>query len=158
MPALRHDRPRQHARRGAFLQLRAEHGGQADSGIRGVCGARNGHAARPHTRAGRRKRHLSPDAAGPRLRGLSEPVPSEFSAWLHRRATTTSRASTTSCFRSIPEGVIAFSGCLGSEVQQLLMGGREKEARERLLWYRDLIWRELLHRDSGSWAVRAEEK
>ncbi|GGR02518.1 DNA polymerase III subunit alpha [Deinococcus ruber] len=37
------------------------------------------------------------------------------------------------------KGVIAFSGCLGSEVQQLLMAGREKEAKERLLWYRDLF-------------------
>ena len=37
------------------------------------------------------------------------------------------------------KGVIAFSGCLGSEVQQLLMAGREKEARESLLWYRDLF-------------------
>ncbi|WP_345455895.1 DNA polymerase III subunit alpha [Deinococcus aluminii] len=36
-------------------------------------------------------------------------------------------------------GVIAFSGCLGSEVQQLLLQGREDEARERLLWYRDLF-------------------
>lgn len=36
-------------------------------------------------------------------------------------------------------GVIAFSGCLGSEVQQLLMHGREAEARERMLWYRDLF-------------------
>ncbi|WP_102128377.1 DNA polymerase III subunit alpha [Deinococcus planocerae] len=36
-------------------------------------------------------------------------------------------------------GVIAFSGCLGSEVQQLLLQGREDEARARLLWYRDLF-------------------
>ena len=36
-------------------------------------------------------------------------------------------------------GVIAFSGCLGSEVQQLLMQGREAEAKARLLWYRDLF-------------------
>ena len=36
-------------------------------------------------------------------------------------------------------GVIAFSGCLGSEVQQLLMQGREAEAKQRLLWYRDLF-------------------
>lgn len=36
-------------------------------------------------------------------------------------------------------GVIAFSGCLGSEVQQLLLQGREDEARQRLLWYRDLF-------------------
>ena len=35
------------------------------------------------------------------------------------------------------KGVIAFSGCLGSEVQQLLLMGREAEAKERLLWYRD---------------------
>lgn len=37
------------------------------------------------------------------------------------------------------QGVIAFSGCLGSEVQQLLLQGREDEAKERLLWYRDLF-------------------
>lgn len=37
------------------------------------------------------------------------------------------------------KGVIAFSGCLGSEVQQLLLMGREEEAKERLLWYRDLF-------------------
>ena len=37
------------------------------------------------------------------------------------------------------KGVIAFSGCLGSEVQQLLMQGREDEAKKRLLWYRDLF-------------------
>ncbi|MDO4264114.1 MAG: DNA polymerase III subunit alpha, partial [Deinococcus sp.] len=37
------------------------------------------------------------------------------------------------------KGVIAFSGCLGSEVQQLLLMGREDEAKERLLWYRDLF-------------------
>ncbi|WP_291423440.1 DNA polymerase III subunit alpha [Deinococcus sp.] len=37
------------------------------------------------------------------------------------------------------KGVIAMSGCLGSEVQQLLMQGREEQARERLLWYRDLF-------------------
>ncbi|WP_034386540.1 DNA polymerase III subunit alpha [Deinococcus sp. YIM 77859] len=37
------------------------------------------------------------------------------------------------------EGIIAFSGCLGSEVQQLLLQGREDEAKERLLWYRDLF-------------------
>ncbi|WP_293913308.1 DNA polymerase III subunit alpha, partial [Deinococcus sp.] len=36
-------------------------------------------------------------------------------------------------------GVIAFSGCLGSEVQQLLMQGREDEAKRRLMWYRDLF-------------------
>ncbi|ADY25259.1 DNA polymerase III, alpha subunit [Deinococcus proteolyticus MRP] len=37
------------------------------------------------------------------------------------------------------KGVIAFSGCLGSEVQQLLLMGRHDEAKERLLWYRDLF-------------------
>lgn len=37
------------------------------------------------------------------------------------------------------KGVIAFSGCLGSEVQQLLMQGREDDAKARLLWYRDLF-------------------
>ncbi|GAA5513755.1 DNA polymerase III subunit alpha [Deinococcus carri] len=37
------------------------------------------------------------------------------------------------------KGVIAFSGCLGSEVQQLLLQGREEEAKQRLLWYRDLF-------------------
>ncbi|WP_246580802.1 DNA polymerase III subunit alpha [Deinococcus aestuarii] len=37
------------------------------------------------------------------------------------------------------KGVIAFSGCLGSEVQQLLLQGREDEAKQRLLWYRDLF-------------------
>ncbi|TDE86400.1 DNA polymerase III subunit alpha [Deinococcus sp. S9] len=37
------------------------------------------------------------------------------------------------------QGVIAFSGCLGSEVQQLLLQGREDEAKARLLWYRDLF-------------------
>ncbi|RTR27751.1 DNA polymerase III subunit alpha [Deinococcus radiophilus] len=37
------------------------------------------------------------------------------------------------------KGVIAFSGCLGSEVQQLLLMGREADAKERLLWYRDLF-------------------
>ena len=37
------------------------------------------------------------------------------------------------------KGVIALSGCLGSEVQQLLMAGREAEAKQRLLWYRDLF-------------------
>jgi DNA polymerase-3 subunit alpha len=36
-------------------------------------------------------------------------------------------------------GIIAFSGCLGSEVQQLLLQGREDEARQRLMWYRDLF-------------------
>lgn len=37
------------------------------------------------------------------------------------------------------KGIIAFSGCLGSEVQQLLMQGREDDARARLLWYRELF-------------------
>ncbi|KQR36194.1 DNA polymerase III subunit alpha [Deinococcus sp. Leaf326] len=37
------------------------------------------------------------------------------------------------------KGVIAMSGCLGSEVQQLLMQGREADAKARLLWYRDLF-------------------
>ncbi|GGL95635.1 DNA polymerase III subunit alpha [Deinococcus aerophilus] len=37
------------------------------------------------------------------------------------------------------KGIIAFSGCLGSEVQQLLLQGREDEARQRLMWYRDLF-------------------
>ncbi|MBB5235611.1 DNA polymerase III subunit alpha [Deinococcus budaensis] len=37
------------------------------------------------------------------------------------------------------KGVIAFSGCLGSEVQQLLLQGREDDAKQRLLWYRDLF-------------------
>ncbi|MFC4426498.1 DNA polymerase III subunit alpha [Deinococcus navajonensis] len=37
------------------------------------------------------------------------------------------------------KGVIAFSGCLGSEVQQLLMQGREDDAKKRLLWYRELF-------------------
>ncbi|MFK7601283.1 DNA polymerase III subunit alpha [Deinococcus sp. SM5_A1] len=37
------------------------------------------------------------------------------------------------------KGIIAFSGCLGSEVQQLLMQGREAEAKQRMLWYRDLF-------------------
>ncbi|GGO34806.1 DNA polymerase III subunit alpha [Deinococcus humi] len=37
------------------------------------------------------------------------------------------------------KGVIAFSGCLGSEVQQLLMQGREDDAKKRLMWYRDLF-------------------
>ncbi|AKH16955.1 DNA polymerase III subunit alpha [Deinococcus soli (ex Cha et al. 2016)] len=37
------------------------------------------------------------------------------------------------------KGVIAFSGCLGSEVQQLLLQGREDDAKKRLLWYRELF-------------------
>ncbi len=37
------------------------------------------------------------------------------------------------------KGIIAFSGCLGSEVQQLLLMDREAEAKERLMWYRDLF-------------------
>ncbi|ACO47225.1 DNA polymerase III subunit alpha [Deinococcus deserti] len=37
------------------------------------------------------------------------------------------------------KGVIAFSGCLGSEVQQLLLQGREEDAKKRLLWYRELF-------------------
>ncbi|MDK2012393.1 MULTISPECIES: DNA polymerase III subunit alpha [unclassified Deinococcus] len=37
------------------------------------------------------------------------------------------------------KGVIAFSGCLGSEVQQLLLQGREDDAKRRLLWYRELF-------------------
>lgn len=37
------------------------------------------------------------------------------------------------------KGVIAFSGCLGSEVQQLLLQGREDDAKQRLIWYRDLF-------------------
>ncbi|THF83638.1 DNA polymerase III subunit alpha [Deinococcus sp. KSM4-11] len=37
------------------------------------------------------------------------------------------------------KGVIAFSGCLGSEVQQLLLQGREDDAKKRLTWYRDLF-------------------
>ncbi|MGM9321956.1 DNA polymerase III subunit alpha [Deinococcus aquaticus] len=36
-------------------------------------------------------------------------------------------------------GVIAMSGCLGSEVQQLLMQGREDDAKRRLMWYRELF-------------------
>ncbi|GAA5437418.1 DNA polymerase III subunit alpha [Deinococcus aquaticus] len=36
-------------------------------------------------------------------------------------------------------GVIAMSGCLGSEVQQLLMQGREDDAKKRLMWYRELF-------------------
>lgn len=36
-------------------------------------------------------------------------------------------------------GVIAFSGCLGSEVQQLLLQGREDDAKKRLMWYRELF-------------------
>lgn len=34
------------------------------------------------------------------------------------------------------KGVIALSGCLASEVQQLLLRGREDEAKERMEWYR----------------------
>ena len=37
------------------------------------------------------------------------------------------------------KGVVAFSGCLGSEVQQLLLQGREDDAKKRLLWYRELF-------------------
>lgn len=37
------------------------------------------------------------------------------------------------------KGIIAMSGCLGSEVQQLLLNNKIDEARERLLWYRDLF-------------------
>ncbi|GHG31191.1 DNA polymerase III subunit alpha [Deinococcus indicus] len=37
------------------------------------------------------------------------------------------------------KGVIAFSGCLGSEVQQLLLQGREDDAKKRLMWYRELF-------------------
>ncbi|GAA0513241.1 DNA polymerase III subunit alpha [Deinococcus depolymerans] len=37
------------------------------------------------------------------------------------------------------KGVIAFSGCLGSEVQQLLLQGREDDAKARLMWYRELF-------------------
>ena len=37
------------------------------------------------------------------------------------------------------KGVIAFSGCLGSEVQQLLMQGREEQAKQRLMWYQELF-------------------
>lgn len=36
-------------------------------------------------------------------------------------------------------GVIAMSGCLGSEVQQLLLQGREDDAKKRLMWYRELF-------------------
>lgn len=41
--------------------------------------------------------------------------------------------------KTYSRGVIAFSGCLGSEVQQLLLAGREGEAKARLLWYREVF-------------------
>jgi DNA polymerase-3 subunit alpha len=37
------------------------------------------------------------------------------------------------------EGLICTTGCLGAEVPQLIMQGREKEAYERLGWYVDLF-------------------
>jgi DNA polymerase III subunit alpha len=40
------------------------------------------------------------------------------------------------------EGLICTTGCLGAEVPQLLMQGREKEAYERLGWYVDLFGKE----------------
>ncbi|HRJ43212.1 MAG TPA: DNA polymerase III subunit alpha, partial [Caldilineaceae bacterium] len=39
-------------------------------------------------------------------------------------------------------GLVATTGCLGAEVPQLLMQGREKEAYERLGWYVDLFGKE----------------
>jgi DNA polymerase III subunit alpha len=40
------------------------------------------------------------------------------------------------------EGLICTTGCLGAEVPQLLMQGKEKEAYERLGWYVDLFGKE----------------
>ncbi len=40
------------------------------------------------------------------------------------------------------EGLIATTGCLGAEVPQLLMQGKEKEAYERLGWYVELFGKE----------------
>ncbi len=40
------------------------------------------------------------------------------------------------------EGLVASTGCLGAEVPQLLMQGKEREAYERLGWYIDVFGRE----------------
>lgn len=40
------------------------------------------------------------------------------------------------------EGLVASTGCLGAEVPQLLMQGKEREAYERLGWYVDVFGRE----------------
>ena len=40
------------------------------------------------------------------------------------------------------EGIIASTGCLGAEVPQLLMQGKEREAYERLGWYVDVFGKE----------------
>jgi DNA polymerase-3 subunit alpha len=40
------------------------------------------------------------------------------------------------------EGLICTTGCLGAEVPQLIMHGKEKEAYERLGWYVDLFGKE----------------
>ena len=40
------------------------------------------------------------------------------------------------------EGIICTTGCLGAEVPQLLMHGREQEAYERLGWYVDVFGKE----------------
>ena len=40
------------------------------------------------------------------------------------------------------KGLVATTGCLGAEVPQLLMQGKEKEAYERLGWYVDLFGKE----------------
>lgn len=37
------------------------------------------------------------------------------------------------------KGIIAFSGCLGAEVPQLIMQDRLEQAKERLLWYQSLF-------------------
>lgn len=37
------------------------------------------------------------------------------------------------------EGIIATTGCLGAEVPNLLMQGKEKEAADRLGWYKDVF-------------------
>ncbi|MCB9138228.1 MAG: DNA polymerase III subunit alpha [Caldilineaceae bacterium] len=40
------------------------------------------------------------------------------------------------------EGIVCSTGCLGAEVPQLIMQGKETEAYERLGWYRDVFGKE----------------
>lgn len=63
------------------------------------------------------------------------------------------------------DGLIVLSGCIGAEVQQLLVGGREGEAERLISWYQDVygddFWIEVMNHgqdESGLDCVREEKE
>ena len=109
-----------------FHDARARARHQADPRLRGL--RRAGRAA--STRAGTPGETQPPGAAGRDRRGLQEPDQAGVGR-LHRRASTTGRASTRSCWRSMPKGLIGLSSCLKGEVASALRVGAGAARRSR---------------------------